>query len=362
MEQLIDDIYEIIKDYRSDEGLPHVGMTKQRIRRWIEQFDEADREFILTEMKNIFAKRYCSKAKAKDFLKKVVDKLTEDLKYKSPQEFLAKTVFLDLQPEGKSQKTMLKLLREILQSEYHYTIPEYYPEDVKHFVYLDDVLCTGNTLFQDMKEWCEGWYDEGTKNIDAIKDGTADFICAFIFIHEKNYYKKKAEMRHKICNEISEKHKMYRMFEIENSEGDVNAALDFVFPLEANQPQIVYDYKDKIVEQVDEYTKRYNSTSREEFYRTAGRPQTEKLFSSADNRTRFENIMLKQGVEVLNRANTRVKNMRALGFSLPSQKNFGFGTLCFTWRNVANNTPLVFWYSGGGLFPFFVKNQTNNVL
>ena len=50
MEQLIDDIYEIIKDYRQDESM----MSKDRIRTWINQFSTDDRVFILEEMKHIF--------------------------------------------------------------------------------------------------------------------------------------------------------------------------------------------------------------------------------------------------------------------------------------------------------------------
>jgi hypothetical protein len=48
-----------------------------------------------------------------------------------------------------------------------------------------------------------------------------------------------------------------------------------------------------------------------------------------------------------------------LGFSLPAYKDFGFGTLCFTWRNIANNTPLVFWYKNKDFMPLFEKNQTS---
>ena len=40
MEQLIDEIFEQLKDYRADELLPNVKMTKNRIRLWVEQFDE----------------------------------------------------------------------------------------------------------------------------------------------------------------------------------------------------------------------------------------------------------------------------------------------------------------------------------
>lgn len=113
MEQLIDEVFDQLKDYRADELLPNVKMTKNRIKQWVEQFDEGDRVFILTELKHIFSKRYCSKVSVRAFLKAVVDKLTKDLGYKSVADFLRMTVFLDLQPNGKSQKVMLSTFRNI---------------------------------------------------------------------------------------------------------------------------------------------------------------------------------------------------------------------------------------------------------
>lgn len=358
MEKLIAEVFDQIKDYRSDELLPNVKMTKGRIKQWIEQFDEADRDFILAELKHIFSKRYCPKVSVKKFLKAIVDKLTQDLNYKSTPDFLRMTFFLDLQPKGKSQKVMLKLLTELLVEDYKFNIQDCGTVQKKHFVYIDDILCTGNTLIQDIKEWSGKEYASGKTNLDAIKGKTAELIFAYIFIHEKNYQKKIAEMRYKIDAEISANHKMYRLMEIENNDGNISASLDFVFPLETEEEQIV-EYKEKIIAEVDEHTERYNSTSPDEFFRISGRPKDEKLFTSPENRDRFEAILLKKGIYILNRSNTRIKNMRALGFSLPSQKSFGFGTLCFTWRNIANNTPLVFWYAGGGFYPLFVKNQTN---
>ena len=358
MEKLIAEVFEQIKDYRADEIMPTVKMTKDRIKRWINQFEENDRMFILTELKNIFNKRYYSKESIKKFLKSVVDKLTIDLNYTSTQEFLKRAIFLDLQPIGKSQKIMLKLLSEIFYESYNFNINDCGTIQKKYFVYLDDILCTGNTLIQDIREWCTGVYCNGKKNLDAIKDKSSELIFGYVFIHEKNYQKKKAEMRHKIDDALSSNYKMYRLIEIENNEGNFSSSLDFILPLETDDHEVI-EYKKKIISQVDEYTKRYNKTSPEEFYRIAARPEKEVLFTSPENRNRFESLMLKKGIYILNHSSTRKNNMRALGFSLPSQKNFGFGTLCFTWRNIANNTPLVFWYGGGGFFPLFVKNQTN---
>src|SRR5258706_14774655 len=124
MEQLIDEVFEQIKDYRADELLPNVKMTKDRIKKWVEQFDENDRVFILTELKHIFKTRYISKTNIKIFLKAVVDKLAKDLKYNSVPEFLRMTIFLDLQPNGKSQKIMLKLLAELLLENYQFNIED----------------------------------------------------------------------------------------------------------------------------------------------------------------------------------------------------------------------------------------------
>lgn len=360
MDKLIDEIFEIIKDYRSDEALPNVGMTKSRIKRWIEQFEPGDQEFILTEVKNIFSKRYLSKESVKVFLKGLIEILVKDLKYTTTSEFLQHAVFLDLQPEGKSQKKMLKLLKELLKAEYNVDIENCGKKLQKHYVYIDDLLCTGNTLFRDIKQWSGEIYSDKKTNLDRIKDGSIDLIFAFVFKHEKNYRKKKAEFKYKIDPALENNHSLYRSICIDNTL-NAGSKLDFLFPLEQEQPPEVIKYHDAIVSEVDKYAKDKNyGRSLSEFYRTAGTPEKEVLFSSRETRQRFENIMLLKGIEILGKAHTSVKNIRALGFSLPSQKDFGFGTLCFTWRNIANNTPLVFWYSGGQFFPLFVKNQTNN--
>lgn len=87
-------------------------------------------------------------------------------------------------------------------------------------------------------------------------------------------------MRHKISNDVSLKHKMYRLIEIENGIG-LNSKIDLLYPLENGQPQIVNDYKNEIIELVDNHTKKYNTISKEEFFRPAGQPASELFFTSA---------------------------------------------------------------------------------
>ena len=55
-------------------------------------------------------------------------------------------------------------------------------------------------------------------------------------------------------------------------------------------------------------------------------------------------------------------NLRPLGLINPQYKIFGLGTHYFTWRNIPNNAPLVYWWEVPGhkwkpLFP--VANRGN---
>jgi hypothetical protein len=76
MDTLISEVFELIKDYRADENNPAVMMTTERIKQWVEQFEEGDRVFLLTQLVNIFNQHYCTKENAYDFLKETITSLT----------------------------------------------------------------------------------------------------------------------------------------------------------------------------------------------------------------------------------------------------------------------------------------------
>ena len=90
MEQLIANIYQTLEDYRADENNQVGRMTTDRIRNWINQFEDDQKVPILTELDNIFKKRYCSKSKVKDFLYQVIQVLTKDFKFNNASDFLKK--------------------------------------------------------------------------------------------------------------------------------------------------------------------------------------------------------------------------------------------------------------------------------
>lgn len=361
MDQLITSIYQTLEDYRADEERPNVRMTTDRIRNWVNQFDDDVRIPILTELDNIFKKRYCSKSKVKELLDQIVQVLAKDFHFNSITEFLKNSDFLNLQPEGKSQRIMLSLLNELIEEKYGISLAECGTHSKKYSIYIDDILCTGLTLISDIKDWSEQNFSENKTNSQAVADNSTTLIFAYVFLHEKNYRKKIAEMRHKISDDVSSKHKMYRLIQIQNTIYQPSK-IDLIFPIEEGQTDRVKEYQAEITNRVDQRAnERGWKTGPDEFYRPDNIPSKEVFFTTSENRKIVENAFLQKGIEILDNANSRIPNMRALGYSLPSLKDFGFGALCFTWRNVPNNAPLVFWYSNGGFLPLFQVTRSGNL-
>jgi hypothetical protein len=357
MEKVIEEIFETIQDYRLDD-IAAAKMSKDRIAQWINQFDESVRLPILVELNQIFKIRYISKTKAKHFLQLVITKLSEDFGFENELEFLENVTFLDLQPNGKSQKILLGLLDKLLEEKYGIRLSDCGKKSTKYSIYIDDILCTGLTLISDIVKWSKQQFLNGKTNKMAVEDNSTKLIFTYIFIHNKNYNKKKAEMRYKISGSFADHHKMYRLIAVEN-QMDHSAKLNLVLPSELTVSEPIAAYRNKIIEEVDSYTQRYNNTSPEEFYRNADLPVNEEFYSSPGNRDIMEKAFLEKGIEILANTNVINRNMRALGYTLPSLKNFGFGALCFTWRNVPNNAPLVFWYSNGDFIPLFKVSRGN---
>ena len=75
IEQLVSDIYDIIKDYRLEDG----KMSIDRINKWIKQFVETEQEFILSELKHILSQRYFSKETIQEGLEIMIKEVMEEI-------------------------------------------------------------------------------------------------------------------------------------------------------------------------------------------------------------------------------------------------------------------------------------------
>lgn len=357
MREEIQKIASLIEDYRQDEK---IILNEKRIEDWVNQFRADDRFFLLTELINIFEKRYFSKRKVLESMAAFINRVYIDFGYQNVSDFLSDAIFLSLQPENKSQSVLLKLLDDYLKNEFDFGLDKCGNKNKKHFIYLDDILCTGNTLYSNLISWLNSLENKESK-LNRLLSGDINLIVCYLFLHNKNYQKTINRLQLNLnTQQLSEHIKFYRRIKIENSNED-SSALDFIFPVRSDRTQVL-QYERKIIEEVESYCKENKySTSTNEFYRDAAKPTAEKLFTNKENRIRFENIILEKGIEIISKESVNIKNMRALGYDLPSHKNFGFGTLAFTYRNVPNNTPLVFWYAGGGFTPLFIKNATSQI-
>ncbi len=368
--KLSKNIAKILGDYRSDEHIEEVLVNETGITNWINQFDKSTRVPILEEIDRIMNIRYCSKEKMISFLSNSISQLHERSGcQENIKSFLSGVSFLNLQPPGKSQGIILNLLNELLKEQYNLTLNDCGSGEIKFYVYLDDILCTGLTLISNIIDWSKLSDRNKNKHKNIIETSQAKLIIAYAFLHTRNYHKKITEMRLKISKEFSENCELICLTEIDNTLEDC-ARVDLIFPIEnSSKKQSLYgdqvddkitQYKDKVIKIVDKHNEQYGIVSQEEFYRPKHLPQKETLFKNEENRQIIEKAFLEKGIDILENVRLPNKNIRPLGYSIPSVKNFGFGALCFTWRNVPNNAPLVFWYSHGGFTPLFKVTRGNS--
>ncbi|WP_374166366.1 hypothetical protein [Arcticibacter sp. MXS-1] len=175
MEAKAQQIADILADYENNR------MTAEHVLDWVAQFDEGDQEFILDELTVIFKETYFSKMKCKSLINLFLTKLAEQLQYADVVAMLRDTVFLDVQPEHKSQKELLALLDEILQETYGLTRVDC-GQFARHYLYLDDVLSTGNKACTDLQHWLKAANEIAADqtNFDYLKANNIKLtVCVF---------------------------------------------------------------------------------------------------------------------------------------------------------------------------------------
>lgn len=366
MEKLIDKIYEIIKDYRNAEGEEY--MNKEIIEKWINQFDPDDREFLITELIHILDKRYITRKQFKEYLKTtffsdIKKVMKEKYNLEDIKEIIIRSHFINHQPEGKSQKEIIKLFEEVLTEELGLTLADCGKDEPLCYIYLDDILCTGDTIFKGIADK-DGWLNKKSINKEQTNKGFLEEKQIPIFIV---FYSIHSQNMHKLLKRIEFAHKDHKIpiwyfwqdnHDIDNDYSNVQSKLQYIFPIE-NADSLVQNCKKQIESKIDAHCEQKGySKPQEHFFRSETIPIEETLFTNAENRRRFENIILNKSIEIYNKANSEDLRMRPLGYGLYTDKSFGFGTLLFSWRNIPFNTPLVFWYEHKGWQPLFKRKWT----
>lgn len=342
------EILEIIQDYRKDDGL---NLDTNHIVKWVNQFEKQDRLFLLNEVNHILRKTYFSKEKIVacfiDFIKSQVERF----KYKDEVSFLLNTYFISVQKKEKSQYQILQLFYQYITDNYGLKSQHIGSKSKKNVIYFDDTLATGNTLFREVREWLLNTSKKRKKYFELLIEEEFRLTIFNICCHTWG----KVNVDYRIKQTFSEKVRKRVNYEasyiIENHPYSFLPKLNFVYPQNYNQPVI------------DNYFQSIDTGERSKYeqyaFRKPSTPKKEAFFSTPENRSKYEKIILLKGIEILSKVqNLKVKNLRPLGYTVKSHKTFGLGTQFFTYRNVSNTTPLVFWWEANGWYPLFpVSNR-----
>jgi hypothetical protein len=353
--QLLESIANTVADYRQGEIAP---ITPAHVARWVNQFDAADQLTILTEMDSILKRFYFSRARVKAFYRGILGALVEGkisqtlIDKQSPQEILQHIKFLDIQRTGESQRDLLKILTEVLREDYAISIDKCGIASPTIYFYLDDAIYTGNRLRYDLTEG-EGavaWIPRQAPELCGLVICTlASHTAGFEYVSE--YIEKAASAKRIVVNYITAQ-------EIDNRrywESEVECLWPDALP---SDPEI-----DRFVSYTRGQCKKWGWPAYDfyprDVFRPAGTPPQETFFSSSANRSLVESAFFTAGFQLIKNTSFYKGGSsldRPLGFEkLPS---LGFGTLFVTYRNIANNCPLVLWSERDGWFPLFPR-KTN---
>jgi hypothetical protein len=117
MEKIAANIVSIIGDYHNYNGFQ---ITPNDVLSWVDQFDEADRLFILEEFCHLLNQGiYISESEGRKLLMDRLSELAKFHGFKSVSSFLDNSEFLALQGPDKSQTVLLELIDQEIKKRGH---------------------------------------------------------------------------------------------------------------------------------------------------------------------------------------------------------------------------------------------------
>lgn len=357
MRAIAQQICDKMPDYHSFTGFK---FTPEHVLDWVCQFAPKDHVFILQEFSHLLDQNiYYSENKVRELLIRKVEIMATDFNTKNPIAFLQNAEFLQMQAPENSQSILLRILDEEIQKRYGIALNECGSVSQKYVIYLDDVLATGGTIHDDCKIWLETKNPTGETNLDKVTKGEKILIVNVLCKHSWGAYNVGIRLKMGLnSNALEKKLNFKQSYTIENlPPTNPNQRYNLVYPVRENQPEHVLKYFESA--HPSNYLRK--AAYKGEFaFRPVNCPKDEGFFSSPSNRIRLENIFLQKGIELLDQAEKLEVNHRPLGMTNPTKKCFGTGTLFFTWTNVPNTSPIVFWWKSKAWSPLFVVSNRGN--
>ena len=321
-------ISEIIADYRVGE-VP--SPTPNHVQMWVSQFATPIQDDILREMQHVFSQSYFTKASVTNFIQNLI--ANPQLVIGQPIIFWQSINFLNIQLGGNSQNDMLQLFDSALRTTIGLEI-ENCNSPTGPFVYLDDVIFSGNRVRHDLETW-----------ICSCAPSTCIIHIIVMAYHRGGqwYASNKLKQAAQAAGKEIEIH-WWRGVEIEDrryylSQSDVLRPI--VFPQDAEVQQYInmltgegYPPEARVL---------------------ANPPYQSPFFKTEEGRQLLEHAFLHAGVRIRQLCPFLPDKIRPLGYSI--LKILGFGSVIVTFRNCPNTCPPAFW-AGYPWYPLFPR-KTN---
>ncbi|NRA21145.1 MAG: hypothetical protein HRU05_11760 [Oceanospirillaceae bacterium] len=309
-DDLLVSVAKVISEYRKNDL---AAPTPEHVDRWLHQFTPDQQLPFLREFEHVIKKTFCTQEHVKDFLRRLVS--NRQLAGANPTEYWSSVSFLNIQQNGQSQKEMLKLFAICLKDECGLDF-NYCGEDGGDFVYLDDVMFSGNRVGNDLEPWIVN---------NAPQSAKVHVIMAAFHtggLHQVTQRLNKAIAQSGKNIDIT----YWRKFEIENRKWYKNSS------------QVLWPREIPDVAEVRDYT---TLPMRFPFEPRQSSAAAIQPFSSEEGRQVLEREFLIAGAKIWAMSENPKQSMRPLGFS---PFGVGFGSMIVTYRNCPNNSPLAMWW------------------
>lgn len=308
-DDLLASVANTIKTYREGEIEP----TPEHVDRWLNQFTPAQQLPFLREFDHVIKRGFCTQENVKVFLRNLVR--NAKLAGADPAAYWSAANFLKIQRNGQSQKEMLKLFATCIKEECGLDL-DACGKVGGHYIYLDDVLFSGNRVGNDLEPW-------------IINDAPQSAIVHVIVAAQ--YSSGSFQVNRKLKDVVRKTGKQitihyWRAFEIENQKRYKNRS-GVLWPIEIPD-----------VAEVQAYVAQPSKFPFEPRQPIAA---VSSPFSSEAGRQVLESEFLIAGAKIRAMSENPKQTMRPLGFS---HFGIGFGAMIATYRNCPNNCPLAIWW------------------
>lgn len=315
--ELLCSLAQIISDYREGEEGEISRPSPEHVEAWVKQFPEHNQEPILNEMNYVLSKAYFKRESVIRFIKELIT--NQKLSGQNPEQFWATVNFLNIQQGGSSQNDMLELFDNALQTHLGYKL-SICGSQTGPFVYLDDVIFSGNRVRYDIEKW-----------INDLAPSSCTIHVIVIAFHRGGQWYASTRLRDaaKRAGKTVDI-RWWRCVELEDRKSYISKS-------DVLRPTVFPEDKD-----VQEYVKMLSDAGYPpERRQVTDPPYQSLLFSSESGRQLLEQSFLAAGVLIRKLCPYLPEQIRPLGYSV--LKTFGFGSVIVTFRNCPNTCPPALW-------------------